>query len=80
MANRSMAPNTPLVAYLAGLALIQSAVSLTAMSIAKAATRRSDPVLVRLIGAGVVGIGVTVLLAQLVPPPPIWQISPLIPA
>ena len=64
------AERSPLMAYLAGLALIQSVVALAAMSIANAAIRRSDPVIVRLIGAGVAGVGIAVLMAQLVPAPP----------
>jgi urease accessory protein len=64
------AERTPLVAYLIGLAVIQSAVALIAMTIAKAALRRSDPVMVRLIGAGVAGVGIAILVQQLVPAPP----------
>jgi urease accessory protein len=64
------AERTPLVAYLIGLAVIQSAVALGAMMIAKAAMKRSDPVMVRLIGAGVVGVGIAVLVQQLIPAPP----------
>jgi urease accessory protein len=64
------AERTPLVAYLIGLAAIQSAVALGAMTICKAAMKRSDPVLVRLIGAGVAGVGIAVLVQQLIPAPP----------
>jgi urease accessory protein len=64
------AERTPLVAYLIGLAVIQSAVALGAMMVAKAAMKRSDPVMVRLIGAGVAGIGIAVLVQQLIPAPP----------
>jgi urease accessory protein len=64
------AERTPLVAYLIGLAVIQSAVALGAMMVAKAATKRSDPVMVRLIGAGVAGVGIAVLVQQLIPAPP----------
>ncbi len=64
------AERTPLFAYLLGLAVIQSAVALAAMAIAKAAIRRADPVMVRLIGAGVAGIGLAVLVQQIIPAPP----------
>lgn len=64
------AESTPLIAYLIGLAAIQSAIALGAMTIAKVAMRRSDPVMVRLIGAGVVGAGVVILMGQLIPAPP----------
>lgn len=64
------AERTPLLAYLLGLAVIQSAVALAAMTVAKAAMRRSDPVMVRLIGAGVAGIGLAVLMQQIIPAPP----------
>lgn len=64
------AERTPLVAYLIGLAVIQSAIALGAMTICKAAMKRSDPVLVRLIGAGVAGVGIAVLVQQIIPAPP----------
>jgi urease accessory protein len=64
------AERAPLVAYLAGLACIQGAIALAAMAIAKAALRRADPVIVRLIGAGVVGVGLVVLVQHIVPAPP----------
>ena len=64
------AERSPLLAYLLGLAVIQSAVALAAMTIAKVAMRRSDPVMVRLIGAGVSGVGLAVLVQQIVPAPP----------
>lgn len=64
------AERAPLLAYLLGLAVIQSAVALAAMTIAKAAMRRSDPMTVRLIGAGVAGIGIAVLVQQIIPAPP----------
>jgi hypothetical protein len=50
--------------------VIQSAVALGAMMVCKAAMKRSDPVLVRLIGAGVAGVGIAVLVQQLLPAPP----------
>jgi urease accessory protein len=64
------AETTPLVAYLIGLAVIQSVVALGAMTVCKAAMKRSDPVMVRLIGAGVVGVGIAVIVAQIFPAPP----------
>lgn len=64
------AERTPLVAYLIGLAVIQSVVALGAMTICKAAMKRSDPVMVRLIGAGVVGVGIAVIVGQIFPAPP----------
>jgi urease accessory protein len=64
------AERTPLLAYLLGLAVIQSAVALAAMTIAKAVMRRSDLVTVRLIGAGVAGVGIAVLVQQIIPAPP----------
>jgi urease accessory protein len=59
---------TPLYAYLAGLAVIQSGVALGAMSLARLWIRRADdhsPL--RLVGAGIAGIGLAVLMQQIVP-------------
>jgi urease accessory protein len=64
------AERTPLVAYLIGLAIIQSAVALGAMMVCKAAMKRSDTVMARLIGAGVVGVGIAVIVGQIFPAPP----------
>jgi urease accessory protein len=62
------AEQTPLYAYLLGLAVIQGAVALVAMSIARAVARRSaDLSPLRLIGAGIAGIGLAVLMQQIVP-------------
>jgi urease accessory protein len=60
---------TPLYAYFAGLAFIQSAVALGAMTLARRwPTRASfEPNGLRLMGAGIVGIGLAVLAQQLVP-------------
>ena len=63
------AERTPLVAYLIGLAVIQSLVALTAMSVARVLVR-SDAVKLRLIGAGIAGIGLAVLVQQIIPVPP----------
>jgi len=62
------AEQTPLYAYLLGLAVIQGAIALAAMSIARAVARRSaDLSPLRLIGAGIAGIGLAVLMQQIVP-------------
>jgi urease accessory protein len=59
---------TPLYAYLLGLALIQSAIALAAMSIARSLARRSaDPSPLRFVGAGIAGIGFAVLMQQVIP-------------
>jgi urease accessory protein len=58
---------TPLYAYLIGLAIIQSAVALAAMGLARSAMRKRDDVwALRLIGAGVAGVGLTMLMQQVV--------------
>jgi urease accessory protein len=59
---------TPLYAYLLGLAAIQSVVALGAMALARMIWRRSDdhsPL--RLTGAGIAGIGLAILVQQIVP-------------
>jgi urease accessory protein len=59
---------TPLYAYLLGLAVIQSVVVLGAMAVARTVWRRSDdhsPL--RLTGAGIAGIGLAVLMQQIIP-------------
>ena len=62
------AEQTPLAAYLIGLCVVQGAIALTAMMLARAALMRTNPVhSLRLIGAGISGIGLTVLMQQLVP-------------
>ena len=59
---------TPLYAYLVGLAAIQSAIALAAMSIARGLSRRgTELTALRLIGAGIAGIGLAVLTQQVVP-------------
>jgi urease accessory protein len=63
------AERTPLAAYLIGLAIIQSGVGLGAMTLARV-LMRADAVRLRLIGAGIVGIGLAVLMQQLIPAPP----------
>ena len=65
------AERTPLYAYLLGLAVIQSAIALVAMTIARGVTQRSgEPSTLRLIGAGIAGIGLAVLVQQIIPAPP----------
>ncbi len=61
------AERTPLVAYLIGLAVIQSAISLGAMLVARAVLRRADVVTLRLVGAGIAGIGIAIIVGQLTP-------------
>jgi urease accessory protein len=62
------AERTPLYAYLLGLAVIQTVVALAAMRIARAVTQRSvDLSPLRLVGAGIAGIGLAVLMQQLMP-------------
>ena len=55
---------TPLIAYLVGLALIQGAIALAAMSAARFLAKQS---MLRLVGAGIAGIGLAVLLQQVIP-------------
>jgi urease accessory protein len=63
------AEQTPLYAYLAGLAVIQSGIALTVMAVVRgsAALPALEPARLRLIGAGIVGIGLAVLAQQIVP-------------
>ncbi len=62
------AETTPLYAYLLGLAVIQSALMLAVIwTIRKVAKSRAQVANVRLIGAGIFGIGLAVLVQQLVP-------------
>ena len=63
------AERTPLYAYLLGLAVIQCVIALAAMTMARALAR-SDAVKLRLIGAGIAGIGLAVLVQQVIPAPP----------
>lgn len=59
---------TPLYAYLVGLAVMQSAIALAAMQIARSLARRSFEVSpLRLVGAGIAGIGLAVLMQQIIP-------------
>ena len=62
------AEQTPLVAYLIGLAVIQGGIALAALGIARLLLRRAAPSApLRLIGAGISGIGLAVLVQQIVP-------------
>jgi urease accessory protein len=59
---------TPLYGYLLGLALIQSAIALSAARIVRGLTQRStDLSPIRLIGAGITGIGLAILMQQVIP-------------
>jgi urease accessory protein len=59
---------TPLYAYLVGLALIQGMVALAAMSAARWLTQNSaEPLRLRLLGAGIAGIGLAVFMQQVIP-------------
>lgn len=61
------AEQAPLVAYLIGLAAIQSAIAAGAMYAAKFVLARRDVFTLRLAGATVAGIGIAILVQQLVP-------------
>ena len=62
------AEQTPLYAYLLGLAVIQSAIALVAMAVARRVAGPSrDLSPLRLVGAGIAGIGLAVLMQQVVP-------------
>lgn len=62
------AEQTPLIAYLIGLAVIQGAIALSAMSVARLLMRRAAQAApLRLIGAGISGVGLAILVQQLVP-------------
>jgi len=60
------AEQTPLVAYLIGLAVIQSAIALAAMRVALL-LMQGDALRLRLVGAGIAGIGIAILMQQLTP-------------
>lgn len=56
---------TPLFAYLAGLAIIQSVIALAAMNLAHLLTRRMvEAAPLRLIGAGIAGLGLAIFVQQ----------------
>jgi urease accessory protein len=59
---------TPLYAYLLGLAIIQGAIALAAVQITRGVRRRAAGLSpLRLVGAGIAGIGLAVLMQQIVP-------------
>ena len=59
---------TPLYAYLLGLAVIQSAIALAAMQVTRVVSQRSAAMSpLRLVGAGIAGIGLAILMQQIVP-------------
>lgn len=60
------AEQTPLAAYFIGLAVIQGAIAFAAMRIARLLTQ-SHAVRLRLVGAGIAGIGIAILMQQVVP-------------
>jgi urease accessory protein len=61
---------SPLAGYLIGLVAIQSAVALSVMFAARAVLRRKSEILtLRMVGAGIVGAGLTVLIQQVIPVP-----------
>ncbi|HEX9361882.1 MAG TPA: HupE/UreJ family protein [Bradyrhizobium sp.] len=62
--------SSPLAAYFIGLVAIQSAVALSVMFAARAVLQRESEIpTLRLVGAGIVGIGLTVLVQQVIPVP-----------
>lgn len=60
------AEQTPLYAYLLGLAVIQNAIALAAMRVAQL-LMQGDGLRLRLAGAGIAGIGIAILVQQAVP-------------
>ncbi len=60
------AEQAPLWAYLIGLAVIQSAIALAALSVARL-LMQPDALRLRLVGADIAGIGLAILVQQLVP-------------
>ena len=60
--------SSPLAAYFIGLVAIQSAVALSVMFAARTVLQRKSEILtLRLVGAGIVGVGLTVLIQQVIP-------------
>ena len=59
---------SPLYAYLGGLAVVQSVVAIAVVGVVRRVTEpRAEPGLLRLIGAGIVGIGLSALMQQIIP-------------
>jgi urease accessory protein len=61
------AERTPVVAYLIGLAVIQTLIALGALYVTRMVLSRGDAITPRLIGAGIAGIGIAILVQQIVP-------------
>jgi urease accessory protein len=61
------AERSPLLAYLIGLAVIQSAIALGAMTLARIVIRRADVITLRFVGAGIAGIGLAIFVQQIIP-------------
>jgi urease accessory protein len=63
------AETTPLYAYLLGLAVVQIAIAATATTVARSLMQRpgADLSPLRLVGAGIAGIGLAVLMQQVIP-------------
>ena len=61
------AEQAPLAAYLIGLTIIQSAIAAGAMYAANFVLARREPLTLRLAGATIAGIGVAILVQQIVP-------------
>jgi urease accessory protein len=62
------AERTPLYAYLIGLAVVQGAIALAAAHVTRTIARGSaDLSTVRLVGAGIAGIGFAILVQQVIP-------------
>ena len=62
--------SSPLIAYFIGLIAVQSAVALSVMFAARTVLQRKSEILtLRLVGAGIVGVGLTVLVQQVIPIP-----------
>jgi urease accessory protein len=61
---------SPLAGYFIGLVAIQSAVALSVMFAVREVLRRKSEILtLRMVGAGIVGVGLTVLIQQVIPVP-----------
>ena len=61
---------SPLAGYFIGLVAIQSAIALSVMFVARGELRRKSELLtLRMVGAGIVGVGLTVLIQQVIPVP-----------
>jgi urease accessory protein len=58
---------TPLFAYLAGLVIIQSALSIGVALLTRRSATQASAIAPRLVGAVVLGVGLTALIGQIVP-------------